>query len=44
MRPRLRVAWNWAVVVLLTLFFGGVLALGILHEQIGEVLFNGTLV
>ena len=25
-------------------FFGGVLAIGILHEQVGEVLFNGTLV
>jgi hypothetical protein len=39
-----RAAFNGVVVLLLSLGAGGLLYLGILKEQLGEVLFNATLV
>jgi hypothetical protein len=41
-RRRLR---NWSLVGLLTAIVGGTLYLGVVvHEQLGDVLFNATLV
>ncbi len=44
MRSRSRKLLNLAIVAALALIFGGVLALGIFKEQLGEALFNATLV
>jgi hypothetical protein len=43
-KPKARRLLNLAIVVVLALFCGGVLALGIFKEQLGEALFNATLV
>lgn len=44
MRPRLRTLANWGIVALLTLLAAGSIAAGVMHGQLGEVLFNATLV
>ncbi len=35
---------NWSIVVVLALATAGALALGVFREQMGDVLFNATLV
>ncbi len=44
MRSSRRKLLNLAIVAVLALLFGGILAMGIFKEQLGEALFNATLV
>ncbi len=44
MRARIQALRNWAIMIVFGLFFGGIITYGILKEQLGEVLFNATLV
>jgi hypothetical protein len=43
-KPDRRVVANWVVVVVLTLLASGAVVMGIVQGQVGQNLFNATLV